>query len=534
MPKKRMRGFTADGYVKVQRTVLRRVVNDRLQCLINGDFIQRHNLSEDDYDPLVSEIKGLKIISTPTQPDSTSGIDNKDGGVNNSSSAKGGGGENGLSKATAATTNGAAKNDGAPQDPSPQHPPPINDETINTFSSNLDTFIQLIAASIMIDASMRGENAGESDTRFIKKKKKILVKTIQGPKLDEFQKEVIRYDKIKCGEDFIDEEIVESEDSKSTSNSEDETSEEEQRYVKKKKASKYANMGLNITTQPLKAPAAAAAGADSSSDDDDDDASITSKSEADDTASSLDNENSTLDGFSTSQASSSKGGLQSDTKQRKKDKKRLKREKKERKRKEKEERRKKRKAEKERKKKEKDERKKKRKSEKEAAKRKKKKRKLAGGGDKVAAEDSDDDDASFVGHNRNNEDDEHMEGDSAHHQNDESDIDSAIEGDVEDEMDVDDDDDGNNVEEDDDGPQIYEIATKSDFDKYKADLLSRLPKRVKVRFRQGGFSRWGKDWLPVLELGPFDVEPGPVRDMWLDMFDNVSADIVVANVCQGK
>ena len=77
-------------------------------------------------------------------------------------------------------------------------------------------------------------------------------------------------------------------------------------------------------------------------------------------------------------------------------------------------------------------------------------------------------------------------------------------------------------EDDDDEPTIYEIATKEDFDKYKEDLLSRVPKSVKSRFRQGGFSRWGKDWLPILELGPFAVEPGPVRDMWLDMFDNVS------------
>merc|ERR1712238_168034 len=67
---------------------------------------------------------------------------------------------------------------------------------------------------------------------------------------------------------------------------------------------------------------------------------------------------------------------------------------------------------------------------------------------------------------------------------------------------------------------IYDLATKANLEKYKKNLLSRVPKKVKSRFREGGFSRWGKDWLPVLELGPFDVEPGPVRDMWLEMFDN--------------
>jgi hypothetical protein len=36
-----------------------------------------------------------------------------------------------------------------------------------------------------------------------------------------------------------------------------------------------------------------------------------------------------------------------------------------------------------------------------------------------------------------------------------------------------------------------------------------------------GRAKWGKDWLLVCELGQFDFEPGPVRDMWLEMFRNV-------------
>jgi len=93
--------------------------------------------------------------------------------------------------------------------------------------------------------------------------------------------------------------------------------------------------------------------------------------------------------------------------------------------------------------------------------------------------------------------------------------DTANGGDADESMDIDNDHYG--VPEE---APIYEIATKADFEKYKDDLLSRVPKSVKSRFREGAFSRWGKDWLPVLELGPFDVEPGPVRDMWLEMFDN--------------
>ena len=39
----------------------------------------------------------------------------------------------------------------------------------------------------------------------------------------------------------------------------------------------------------------------------------------------------------------------------------------------------------------------------------------------------------------------------------------------------------------------------------------------------------------MLELGPFDVEPGPVRDMWLEMFDNVSSLFYLVFVlCAGE
>mmetsp|Transcript_1803 Transcript_1803/g.3872 ORF Transcript_1803/g.3872 Transcript_1803/m.3872 type:complete len:610 (+) Transcript_1803:92-1921(+) len=64
------------------------------------------------------------------------------------------------------------------------------------------------------------------------------------------------------------------------------------------------------------------------------------------------------------------------------------------------------------------------------------------------------------------------------------------------------------------------LATKEDFEKYRDELLGRVPQSVESRFREGGFCKWGGNWLPVLELGPFDVEPGPVRDKWLKMFEN--------------
>ena len=66
-----------------------------------------------------------------------------------------------------------------------------------------------------------------------------------------------------------------------------------------------------------------------------------------------------------------------------------------------------------------------------------------------------------------------------------------------------------------------EHTTKEEFEAFKEKILAKIPNEIKNRFREGGFSRWGKDWLPVLEIGPFDVEPGPVRSMWMDMFHNV-------------
>jgi len=50
-------------------------------------------------------------------------------------------------------------------------------------------------------------------------------------------------------------------------------------------------------------------------------------------------------------------------------------------------------------------------------------------------------------------------------------------------------------------------------------------------FRNIGFCRWGKDWLPIIQLGPMDVEPGSVRDMWYDMHHSVSYLYFVHIMC---
>jgi len=62
-------------------------------------------------------------------------------------------------------------------------------------------------------------------------------------------------------------------------------------------------------------------------------------------------------------------------------------------------------------------------------------------------------------------------------------------------------------------------------------ILQLIPNHIKSNFRTIGFSKWGGNgsnkgkekgnWLPILELGPFDVEEGPVRDCWFELAEQV-------------
>ena len=60
------------------------------------------------------------------------------------------------------------------------------------------------------------------------------------------------------------------------------------------------------------------------------------------------------------------------------------------------------------------------------------------------------------------------------------------------------------------------------FETKKEEVLSMIPQDVKARFRQCGFASWGRVVYPMIELGPYDVPPGDLRDQWFSMFENVS------------
>jgi hypothetical protein len=72
---------------------------------------------------------------------------------------------------------------------------------------------------------------------------------------------------------------------------------------------------------------------------------------------------------------------------------------------------------------------------------------------------------------------------------------------------------------------------KEQFEREKEEILSEIPKDVKARFRQCGFATWGKVVYPMIELGPYDVPPGSLRDQWFSMFDNVSMTSHVMFTC---
>ena len=77
---------------------------------------------------------------------------------------------------------------------------------------------------------------------------------------------------------------------------------------------------------------------------------------------------------------------------------------------------------------------------------------------------------------------------------------------------------------DDNNPDMIKAKEKFEIEKQK--VLDKIPSSIKNDFRQIGFTKWGKQILPVIQLSPFDVEPGSVRDQWTSMFKNVGTACV--------
>lgn len=71
--------------------------------------------------------------------------------------------------------------------------------------------------------------------------------------------------------------------------------------------------------------------------------------------------------------------------------------------------------------------------------------------------------------------------------------------------------------------QLKQIElAKEEFEKEKEKKLSVIPKEVVKDFRKIGFGKWGKAYMPVIQLSPYDVEDGAIRIGYFRMLEKVS------------
>ena len=71
--------------------------------------------------------------------------------------------------------------------------------------------------------------------------------------------------------------------------------------------------------------------------------------------------------------------------------------------------------------------------------------------------------------------------------------------------------------------EIVRAGLKKKFEEEKAQILAEVPPQHKSKWRQIGFGKWGKEWLPCMILSPYDVGAQSfMREEWMLMFENVS------------
>lgn len=53
------------------------------------------------------------------------------------------------------------------------------------------------------------------------------------------------------------------------------------------------------------------------------------------------------------------------------------------------------------------------------------------------------------------------------------------------------------------------------------EILDLIPQEVKQDFLSIGFGKWRDMYLPILQLGPFDVGGGDMKHAWMNMLHKV-------------
>jgi hypothetical protein len=95
------------------------------------------------------------------------------------------------------------------------------------------------------------------------------------------------------------------------------------------------------------------------------------------------------------------------------------------------------------------------------------------------------------------------------------------------------DDDGSDVDDIDATHKKKNTAANDDahyyYDNEEMEYLKTVSFKIRQRFQKIGFGVWGRrrkdsyyNWLPVLEISPFDLADGPVRQQWKTYYKAVS------------
>merc|ERR1712238_333097 len=67
-------------------------------------------------------------------------------------------------------------------------------------------------------------------------------------------------------------------------------------------------------------------------------------------------------------------------------------------------------------------------------------------------------------------------------------------------------------------PGTFHKEAVTDFSLEKKTMLRQVDKTVRNDFRKVGFAKWQRSWLPIIQIGPYDISPGPVRNSWMKIF----------------
>jgi hypothetical protein len=155
----------------------------------------------------------------------------------------------------------------------------------------------------------------------------------------------------------------------------------------------------------------------------------------------------------------------------------------------------------------------------------------------VEHDDNDDTPVSNEDDNDSNDDDEINDNDYGSNGDDDDDSngtvndnDSNYRSDEDDDDDDSDNDDSDNDDSDNDDNKKPKKLSKEGiaFEKEKERILSSLPAEVVSDFKQLGFTKWEGRYQCVLQLGPYHVSPGEVREKWMQMYNEVR--IIYGNV----